>query len=73
MPFEELYWAGEHPAFDTGGGQERSYPFAFHPLELGEAALMDFFGYQLEGVRPIDPTTIALARYKRETPSWKFG
>ena len=26
-----------------------SYPFPFHPLELGEAALQAMFGYQLEG------------------------
>lgn len=72
MPFEESYWAGRHPATRSDGDQKSLYPFAFHPLELGEAALRDFFGYQLEGFRLIDTTTIPLARYKRETPSWKF-
>jgi hypothetical protein len=32
------------------------YPFPFHPLELGEAALREFFGYQLEGY--IDPSLL---------------
>jgi hypothetical protein len=44
-------------------------------LELGEAALLEFFGYQLEG--PIDPTQIEpsqipLMCFKRSKPWWKF-
>jgi hypothetical protein len=38
------------------------YPFPFHPLELGEAALREFFGYRLEGIvdpGPIEPETRA--------------
>ena len=37
-------------------------PFPFHPLELGEAALREFFGYQVEGIvdpGPIEPETRA--------------
>ena len=54
-----------------GGG----YPFPFHPLDLGEAALAALFGYHIEG--PIDPAllapeTIPLARYKRSRSRWKF-
>ncbi len=40
--FEIPYWAGQHPAVD-------GYPLPFNPLELGEAALKEFFGYNLEG------------------------
>ena len=53
----------------------KPYPFPFHPLDLGEAALAALFGYHLEGA--IDPTllepeTIALAQYKRSRSWWKF-
>src|SRR5262249_39899169 len=46
LPFEESFWSGQHPAV---ADEEDTYPFVFHPLELGEAALSDLFGYQLEG------------------------
>jgi hypothetical protein len=73
LPFEEPYWAGQHPAVD--GDEEDAYPFPFHPLELGEAALAALFGYHIEG--PIDPALLApetmpLARYKRSRSRWKF-
>jgi hypothetical protein len=75
LPFEEPYWAGEHPAVD-GGEEEDAYPFPFHPLELGEAALKDCFGYQLEGYLDaslLEPESIPLVRYKRSrTAWWKF-
>lgn len=72
LPFEEPYWSGQHPATDGG---EDAYPFPFHPLELGEAALASFFGYTIEG--PVDPTqvdpeSIPLLRYKRKRSWWKF-
>jgi hypothetical protein len=68
MAFETPYWAGEHPAVDPDDEDDDAYPFPFHPLDLGEAALAEFFGYRLEG--PIDdnafePDTITLMRYKR--------
>jgi hypothetical protein len=70
--FEEPYWSGQHPAT---GDDQADYPFPFHPLELGEAALKEFFGYQLEGL--IDPTllepeSIPLIKYKRSRSRWKF-
>lgn len=75
LPFEEPYWAGEHPAVD-GGEEEDAYPFPFHPLELGEAALKDCFGYQLEGYLDaslLEPESIPLVRYRRSrTAWWKF-
>jgi hypothetical protein len=73
LPFEEPFWAGKHPATDDG--EESDYPFAFHPLELGEAALKEFFGYQLEGFgdpAPLDPESIPLVKYKRTRPWWKL-
>jgi hypothetical protein len=75
LPFEQPYWAGEYPVDD--GDEEFEYPFPFHPLELGESALLEFFGYQLEGEsweEGFDPETIPLLRFKRvqEKPWWKF-
>lgn len=71
LPFEEPFWSGQHPAVEG----EDEYPFQFHPLELGEAALKEFFGYQLEG--PIDgsliePESVPLIKYKRSRSRWKF-
>lgn len=75
LPFEEAYWSGEHPAVDDDEEKD-AYPFAFHPLELGEAALKDRFGYQLEGYIDdtlLEPASIPLMRYKRfRPPWWKF-
>lgn len=67
QPFEIPYWDGKHPAVDPEEEPD-GYPLPFHPLELGEAALLDFFGYQLEGV--VDPAhleaeEIPLMRFKR--------
>ena len=73
LSFEEPYWAGRHPAVDDE--EEDAYPFPFHPLELGEAALRELFGYQLEGDAEgplIDPTAIPLVRYKRARSGWRF-
>ena len=73
LPFEEPYWAGQHPAVD--GEEAGAYPLPFHPLELGEAALAELFGYQLEGVPGpglLAPTSIPLVRYKRVRSRWRF-
>jgi hypothetical protein len=65
--FEIPYWAGKHPAID-GDDEDAEYPFPFHPLELGEAALKEFFGYNLEGEidesQP-DVESIPLLTFKR--------
>ena len=66
LPFEQSFWSGQHPAVDDGG----DYPFPFHPLELGEAALHEFFGYQLEGFThapspSVEAESIPLVRYNR--------
>ncbi|MDB4872900.1 MAG: hypothetical protein JWL97_3904 [Gemmatimonadales bacterium] len=72
--FEEPYWSGAHPATDPDD-EDDGYPFPFHPLELGEAALLDLFGYQLEGyIDPnnLQPEEIALMRFKRAKARWKL-
>jgi hypothetical protein len=74
LPFEEPYWSGRHPAIDDDE-EEDAYPFPFHPLELGEAALLEFFGYQIEGrfdVMLFDPEAIPLVQYKRSRRKWSF-
>jgi hypothetical protein len=67
--FEIPYWAGQHPAID-GDEEDADYPFPFHPLELGEAALKEFFGYNLEGEidesQP-DVESIPLLTFKRRS------
>jgi hypothetical protein len=48
---------------------EPPYPFPFHPLELAEAALSEFFGYQLEGIFDAtleEPESVPLMRYRRD-------
>lgn len=71
LSFEVPYWDGAHPAIDPEDMEEGepAYPFPFHPLELGEAALAEFFGYQLEGYVdsfPVNTETIPLLRFKRK-------
>lgn len=74
LPFEESYWAGEHPAIDPDD-DDTEYPFVFHPLELGEAALLSLFGYQLEGAMDathLEPEAIRLMRFQRKNSWWRF-
>lgn len=71
--FEKSYWDGKHPALDPEEDED-SYPFQFHPLDLGEAVLRDFFGYVLEGEVDdslIEPEDITLLGFRRP-PWWKF-
>lgn len=72
LPFEEPYWSGDYPAVDSDEDDD-GYPFPFHPLDLGEAALKDRFGYQLEGyIDPslLEPESIPLIRYRRRRSRW---
>lgn len=72
FPFEEPFWAGEHPAVDPEE-DAAAYPFPFHPLDLGEAALRDRFGYQLEGfvdTALMEPSTVPLLRFRRVRSAW---
>jgi hypothetical protein len=78
LPFEQPYWTGERPL--VMDDEDFEYPFPFHTLEMGETALLEFFGYQLEGTSydendPLfDPETIPLLCFKRvkEKPWWKL-
>ncbi|WP_233151919.1 hypothetical protein [Pelomonas sp. KK5] len=77
LSFEVPYWEGSHPAIDPADMEdgEPDYPFPFHPLELGEAALAEFFGYQLEGYVdqfPVDSESIPLLQYKRKKALFKL-
>jgi len=73
LPFELPFWAGENPALDPE--EEQEYPLPFHPLDLGEAALLALFGYQIEGFLDsniVQPELITLACYKRKKKGLKF-
>lgn len=73
LAFELAYWEGNHPAVDPED-EEDTYPFPFHPLDLGEAALANLFGYVLEGeINPnlLDPEQLPLMRFKKSKPWWK--
>ncbi|MFT7772063.1 DUF6928 family protein [Roseateles sp.] len=74
LAFELPYWRGDHPAIDPEDMEDSAsdYPFPFHPLELGEAALREFFGYQIEGDVDdalLTPEAIPLMRFKRRKKS----
>ena len=74
LPFERPYWAGQHSAFEPTGEND-AYPFPFHPLDLGEAALETFFGYRLEGEVDPDltqPESVPLMRFKRRKVWFKL-
>ncbi|MFF3639341.1 DUF6928 family protein [Streptomyces sp. NPDC002250] len=50
LPFERPYWEGRHPVEPFAPFEdEEPYPLPFHPLELGERALLEFFGFYVEG------------------------
>jgi hypothetical protein len=77
LSFELPFWFGQHPAVDPDDEDEGDppYPGPFHPLELGEAALREFFGYNLEGdIDPLllEPESIPLAHFKRKTSKFKL-
>ena len=71
--FEQPYWDGEHPAVED----DEEYAFQFHPLDLGEAALLALFGYQIEGYpeqNVIDPEAFPLMHFarRRKRQWWQF-
>jgi len=71
--FEKPYWEGKHPAVDPE--DEEEYPLSFHPLELGEEALAEFFGYQLEGAAEkqlFEPEDVSMLAFKRNKSKWKL-
>lgn len=70
--FEEPFWAGGHnPNGETTDATE--YPLPFHPLEFGEAALLDLFGFQLEGAEStFDPFQVPLCSFDRRKKWWRW-
>jgi hypothetical protein len=67
-PFEQPFWAGEHPAIDPDDDpEEEPYPLPFHPLELAEEALRELLGFVYEGwphPDDVDPSGIPLAGFR---------
>lgn len=50
LPFELPYWEGRQPVEPFPPFEDEDpYPLPFHPLELGERALLEFFGFYVEG------------------------
>ncbi len=68
LPFEQPFWDGPRT-------EDEDYPLPFHPLDLGEAALVALFGYQLEGeliLDLLDPAGVTLLHFERQRPWWKL-
>ncbi|CAL9345941.1 DUF6928 family protein [Streptomyces griseomycini] len=50
FPFEQPYWEGRHPVEPLPPFEDdEPYPLPFHPLALGERAMLEFFGFCVEG------------------------
>jgi hypothetical protein len=85
LDFERPFWAGAHPPVaPEDEDPDDPYPLPFHPLELGEAALSELFGYVLEGfvenlAEPrFDPEQFPLLTFHRSRPRrwwqvWRRG
>lgn len=73
QPFEMFYWSDGHPLFDDP--KEENYStLNFNPLDLGNAALNEYLGYQIEGYNEslhIDPEKIPLVGLQK-LPWWKI-
>lgn len=71
--FERPYWAGEHPVEPVPGWpSEGPYPLPFHPLDLGEEALRELFGFILEGrphLEDVDADAVHLHSFRVTDPS----
>ncbi len=64
--FEVPYWAGDYP-MEVWPDDDGENMLPFHPLDLGEAALLALFGYQLEGdgSAPLDWSELPLLAFSR--------
>lgn len=72
LPFEAPYWAGAHPVPPADGPDEDPYPLPFHPLDLGQEALRELFGFVTDGShRPGDVPTdeVELLGFRVTDPS----
>ena len=75
LPFELPFWDGAQRSVVADDEADGDNPLPFHPLELGEAALLAVLGFQYEGfVDPshIDPGSIPMCRFARSRPRWRF-
>lgn len=76
MPFEQPFWAGEHPALDPEEDDpDDPFPLPFDPLDLAEAALETLFGFVYEGPidrDPLDPASITLAAFSIPAPKRRW-
>jgi hypothetical protein len=73
LNFEKPYWEDQFPMHDPVVRDD--HQFDFHPLDLGQSALLDLFGYQTEGkadASKLDPENISLMRFERSKPFWKI-
>jgi hypothetical protein len=73
MLFELPYWSGDHAVLDESN-EQRGYPLPFHPLDLGDAAARELFGFRLDGLRDRaspDPRTVPLVHYRRSRSRWR--
>ena len=72
--FEDPFWAGDHAVEDDD--EEFSYLLPFHPLEMAEASLLEYLGFQLEGFPTAwvcEPESIPIMHFKvQKTAWWKF-
>ncbi|SEE87956.1 MULTISPECIES: hypothetical protein [unclassified Streptomyces] len=65
LPFEAPFWEGGRPVRHTPG-----YALPFHPIDLGNEALKEFFGFILEGresVGCLDPEEIEIPAFRVAT------
>lgn len=73
FPFERPYWDGEHPVEPIPGWPDQDpYPLPFHPLELGEDALLALFGFIIEGLpqpNDIDTDAVHMHEFRVTEPS----
>jgi hypothetical protein len=73
LAFEQDFWSGKHSLKDAEEGEDQ-YPLPFHPLDFGEAALLNLMGYQYEGypdLNKVDPETIEMLGFQQQS-FWKF-
>ncbi|MFI9773016.1 DUF6928 family protein [Streptomyces sp. NPDC052415] len=62
LPFETPFWGGVHSVRDEAG-----YSLPFHPIDFGNEALREFFGFILEGREDescVDPEEVEIPAFK---------
>ncbi|GAA2042277.1 hypothetical protein GCM10009800_30990 [Nocardiopsis rhodophaea] len=64
LSFEAPFWGGQSPCSD-----EVEYALTFHPIDLGNDAFREFFGFILEGHEDeycIDPEEVEIPVFRTE-------